>query len=546
MADSEADFSADDEDDGQLTEMPQSEASPPAAAGGKKKKGDKKGGKKKGKGKKKKKMKKIKLPKDMVMNERGEIVTAKETEANEILQENVVEQEKDALQVIAALHKENEKKDVKIRDLQADTRRLEEAIVEAQEKIRAECALKMDNINAILAEKEAAYKIMQQEFAVIKDFRRKRQELLQELEDSKAELVDTEKRHRAIITRMEKKFFEEKIRLQKEANAKIGELASKAHKEAVTNLNDTTKDVYKENIRMSEALLYHVEEGAELNKLNNELLLRNRDLSEENELHGAIVKEKIVQSKKQELEIRALKEKIHTMEFSLTHIVQEFEAERKNIGALAKTELEEVKKVVQDLTTKLVTKTTEMRYIKRLAQHILDQRTEMEEFFMDSLEHVKTEIKNTKLRDLKATQEKYKQNMRELLKHKTTIPPLKPLKPSKRDDVLDLVKPSSAEDTGASEKVDIKDLSWTDKENILRILFSKMNGVSLAHEAEQRASRSSEELLRSSRHRSTGFAELEPLALDSAASGPSQRLTSSDLAAEKPDERWLSPSQVAV
>lgn len=103
--------------------------------------------------------------------------------------------------------------------------------------------------------------------------------------------------------RLEKKFFEEKIRLQKDANKKIGELATKAHKEAVSNLKDTTKDVYKENIRMSEALIYHVEEGKELNRINHELMQRNRELSEENELHNVIVKEKILQAKKQEAEV---------------------------------------------------------------------------------------------------------------------------------------------------------------------------------------------------------------------------------------------------
>lgn len=82
----------------------------------------------------------------------------------------------------------------------------------------------------VLNEKDSAFKVMQQEFATIKDFRRKRHELLQELEDQKQELVDTEKRHKEILGRLEKKFFEEKLKLQKEANMRIGELAAKAHK----------------------------------------------------------------------------------------------------------------------------------------------------------------------------------------------------------------------------------------------------------------------------------------------------------------------------
>jgi hypothetical protein len=54
------------------------------------------------------------------------------------------------------------------------------------------------------------------------------------------------------------------------------------------------------------------------------------------------------------------------MEHSLTHVVQEFEQERIMIGDIAKKELEGVKKVVMDLTTKLATKAVEMRHIKVL------------------------------------------------------------------------------------------------------------------------------------------------------------------------------------
>ena len=52
------------------------------------------------------------------------------------------------------------------------------------------------------------------------------------------------------------------------------------------------------------------------------------------------------------------------MEHTLTHVVQEFEQERLAIGKLAKAELEEVKKVVLDLSNRLATKTIEMRHIK--------------------------------------------------------------------------------------------------------------------------------------------------------------------------------------
>lgn len=132
--------------------------------------------------------------------------------------------------MIAALHKESETKDAQLKEMQLAMKKLEEETARKMAQLRLENEQKIEEVDATLTEKEAAFKIMQQEFNVIKDFRRKRHDLLKELEDSKAELVDTEKRHKDIITRLEKKFFGEKIRLQNEANQKIGDLATQAHR----------------------------------------------------------------------------------------------------------------------------------------------------------------------------------------------------------------------------------------------------------------------------------------------------------------------------
>ena len=53
---------------------------------------------------------------------------------------------------------------------------------------------------------------------------------MKELEEAKADLVETEKRHKEVITRLERKFFEEKFKMQSEANHRIADLAIKAHR----------------------------------------------------------------------------------------------------------------------------------------------------------------------------------------------------------------------------------------------------------------------------------------------------------------------------
>lgn len=69
------------------------------------------------------------------------------------------------------------------------------------------------------------------------------------------------------------------IRLQKEANRRIADLAEKAHAEAVGNLDERTREVYHENVRMSQALALHMEHEETLQKAKEQLEMSNRSLA---------------------------------------------------------------------------------------------------------------------------------------------------------------------------------------------------------------------------------------------------------------------------
>jgi hypothetical protein len=127
--------------------------------------------------------------------------------------------------------------------------------------------------------------------------------MLQEIERLKQELTNTESRHKEIIVEMEKKFIEEKIRLQRDADSKITDLAGEAHSTAVNNVKETTKEVFKENIKMVEALKYHIQESQLLSKHNLELLAEIQTLREEKEISQVVVQDKVVQVKLLEMKV---------------------------------------------------------------------------------------------------------------------------------------------------------------------------------------------------------------------------------------------------
>lgn len=90
--------------------------------------------------------------------------------------------------------------------------------------------------------------------------------------------------------------------------------------------------------------------------------------------------------------VSQLTEKIQTLEKSLSHMSREFNTEKRTIVQQARTENEAAKIELAKLQRVIDLKTREMNKVKRLAKNILDQRTELERFFLESLEQVRNEI----------------------------------------------------------------------------------------------------------------------------------------------------------
>ena len=93
-------------------------------------------------------------------------------------------------------------------------------------------------------------------------------------------------------------------------------------------------------------------------------------------------------------------------------------------------------------------KAKEIKNLKVIAQKILDQKSEIEEFFLESINYAKEEIN--------------KRTLQETTKKSSRFPEI--LNKSKSD----------ARPRIYSDKMDFSTLSWEDKEKILRVLFSRM------------------------------------------------------------------------
>ena len=73
-------------------------------------------------------------------------------------------------------------------------------------------------------------------------------------------------------------------------------------------------------------------------------------------------------------------------------MVREFESDRQALVSKAQVENESSRVEISKLQRTVDLKTREMNKVKKLAKNILEQRTEMERFFLEALEQVKNEI----------------------------------------------------------------------------------------------------------------------------------------------------------
>ena len=127
-------------------------------------------------------------------------------------------------------------------------------------------------------------------------------------------------------------------------------------------------------------------------------------------------------------------------------------------------------------------KNKELRTIKKLAQTILNQRTEVEQFFLDALANVKGEIAKSKA-DARAKGKLWgrrtagvsTRRMHLLGSHRRGSPV--PVCRWQANTKFPPLGVSPRASTAGGEKVELADLTLEDRERVLRLLFAKINNV---------------------------------------------------------------------
>ncbi|XP_023367255.1 basal body-orientation factor 1 [Otolemur garnettii] len=374
---------------------------------------------------------------------------------NEELKKQQYKMEKDTMSVLSYLKKQDQEKD----------------------SMEEKYTMQIKELERQFHQKAREIGMIQTELKTVKQFQKRKIQVEKELEDLKENLRNTERKHQETLRRLEGRFFEEKHRLEREAEKKIIMLAERAHHEAIVQLNNAGRNVFKENVYLQKALAYHLKEADALQKSSQKLKESHNVLLHQKEINDLLVKEKIVQLTQQRTQIQILQKKVVSLETALNCMTREFEAEIVKLQQQAVTENQAGQVEINKLQQLLQMKDRETNRVKKLAKNILDERTEVERFFLDALHQVKQQILFSRKHYKQIAQAAFNLKMRAACSGKTEYPQIRTF--DGREHSTNSVNQDLKEAekwTDIKGNVDIGDLTWEQKEKVLRLLFAKMNG----------------------------------------------------------------------
>ncbi|EPY81226.1 hypothetical protein CB1_000743102 [Camelus ferus] len=146
---------------------------------------------------------------------------------------------------------------------------------------------------------------------------------------------------------------------------------------------------------------------------------------EEKEINDLLVKEKIMQLTQQRSQIQTLQKKVVNLENALSCMTKEFETEVLKLQQQSMIQNQAGQVEIFKLQQLLQMKNREMNRVKKLAKNILDERTEVERFFLDALHQVKQQILFSRKHYKQVAQAAFNFKMREACAGRTEYPKIR-------------------------------------------------------------------------------------------------------------------------
>jgi len=409
------------------------------------------------------------------------------THENGRLKSEQAESEEMNQDVIAYWQQQVAEKETQIQELderlEVQAEGFEKEKVYADEVFEAKVKVLEDELEHTEARLQAQNAELAAQLDGLREFRATKERVEATVAQLKSDKKELEDRQSETVVKMERKFIEEKSRLQKDINKKLLDYKKQNEEMVNENLDAATKRILLQNRQMAGELRLHVQETDELLKTKARLDEERRRAGREADLQREAAEKLATKGARQRRDISDRGDKIKTLERTLTRVVKEFEKQQNEAEQGTSARAGELERELRNVRMELQARSRELKTLRRLARDILGQRSDVEQFFLEALDTCRKEIATRNKRQAREQQAAYRRQLREATLGRGEFPQIMgDTLPSGVSPFSRVTQASSQDDPEA--KVDLSELSLEDKEAVLRMLFSKINASTAQRQQE--------------------------------------------------------------
>eukprot|EP01083_Nonionella_stella_P083608 231244_1 len=237
-----------------------------------------------------------------------------------------------------------------------------------------------------------------------------------------------------------------------------------------------SKRVHQENQRMRDDLAFHEKQTEKLQAENERLRVRSKKLLRFRELSQQSEEVAAKRGVKQEKKIKELSEKGRQLDQSLQRVLTDFARAQQQWESKATEQLQKAERETAELKHRAHLQDRELRTVRTLAREIVEQRSEVEQFFLESLEQIKQEILKEKQNKFEVDKKQYQEQMNQFRKRGMSMgpsvlpkPPAKTLSGALKADRESILRPNAP-----PRHLTVSEMSLADRERVLKLLFAKI------------------------------------------------------------------------
>lgn len=353
--------------------------------------------------------------------------------------------------------KEKKAAEKAFRERERDLKTELEALQDSSSKDIAELTMELRRVRAFKAERDA--------LCDARDVAQRR--LRSSMEERKEERDATE---RARIL--------EKGALQKDYERRSRELKKEARREMSMGLDGDTMRVVADNKCIREELHFQKEMSDDLKLREAKWKALAIEAKRDVELLRSAETERAAIAVRKTKEAKVREERITALENKLKELSQNQHAGTAKLRRGLENALEEQTLDAAGLRQMVRIKQKELSKVRKAAECVLEQRTEVEQFFLDALERVKGEVASQREQAYAKDVQTYRLQLKEAMHDPTgtaTFPKIRALQAGK--DVTRFTLGDAEPPKRHEGRVQLSDLSAEDREHVLRLLFAKINAV---------------------------------------------------------------------